>query len=65
MLSATEFWESKFDEAVGDSERLAIVMMAEYAYYYHEEKTKESSLDHLGKGLDRIENTVDKILEAK
>jgi len=65
MLSATEFWENKFNEAVRDSERLAIVMMREYADYYHTEKSKEESLSNLSDGLSRIEQKIDKILEVK
>ena len=65
MLSAAGFWIKHFGKPKRDSENLAIIMMREYAEYYHKEKIKENSLDDLGKGLDRIENTVDKILEAK
>lgn len=65
MLSAAGFWIKHFGKPKRDSENLAIIMMSQYAEYYHKEKIKENSLDDLGKGLDRIEKQVDKLTEAK
>ncbi len=60
-ISATEFWQSKFDEKPqNDSEKLAVAMMAEYENYYSQFKTsapiKEVSDEEIELILRRVYN---------
>lgn len=61
MLSAEKYYFEHYVPACGNI--LDLSFAEAYADYYHAEKLKEESLDNLGKGLDRIEEKIDKILD--